>query len=716
MKTGQGFGNEPLVLYERLLGAKDSAVTVADVTRPACPIVWANAAFERLTGWSCEEVRGRDCRFFLHEEDPAAARGLSEALEYGRAFRGAIPARKRDGHSWVDEVTVTPLRNDAGELQHCVIVHEDVTDLVAPAQEQQPGTASSGDVPKRRVEITGGLARNVLDSLEEGVVLFGPRGEIVDCNDSALRIFGLRERDVIGRDTAALRLVFYFEDGTRVTRDNSPERRTAATGEPARDILLRWDASDGDTRWMIVNYTPVDGDAGDPLVVASITEVTERRRAEQQVAFLAYHDPLTELPNRTLLAEHLEQGLARARRYARSVALLYIDLDGFKLVNDSFGHAAGDELLSRIAARLREGTRSADLLARQGGDEFLLLLTDIEGDVQAVAERAAQTIRSALEAPFVLRGAEVQMGASVGIGIFPRDAQSARGLLQFADQAMYRAKGPSRRPVTTGRRDADPLERLAMTTRLRNALAAGEFVLHWQPVYSLDDRRLVSVEALLRWEDPERGLVPAAEFIPMAEQMGLTERIDAWVVDAIARQMRVWHEEGLEPRVSFNLSGRDLRHPSLLRSIAEKLSASDLDPSAFTVEISEESAIEEGAVVEHALRDLHEAGLGIAIDRFNSGLASLRRLRELPLAALKIDKSCVTAAADDEAAASLVTGIIGYATALGVPAVAEGVETEAQRRFLVDNGCPEGQGFHLAPPASTAETTALLHREAESGA
>jgi diguanylate cyclase (GGDEF)-like protein/PAS domain S-box-containing protein len=645
----------------------------------------------------------------MHDEDPAAARGLSEALDYGRAWRGAIPARRRDGHSWVDEVSLTPLRDHAGELRHSVIVHVDVTDLVSP-RSQRP--AALGD--KRQVEITGGLARSVLDSLEEGVVLFGENGEIVDCNDSALRIFGLRERDVIGRDIQSLGLTFYFEDGTRLTRANSPVERTASTGEPARDVLLRWDGGDAEMHWMLVNYTPLEGNGGPSVVVASLTDVTERRRAEQQVAFLAYHDPLTELPNRTLLAEHLEQGLARARRYGRSVALLYIDLDGFKLVNDSFGHAAGDELLSRIAARLREGTRSADLLARQGGDEFLLLLTDIEGDVQAVAERAAQTIRSALEAPFVLRGAEVQMGASVGIGIFPRDAQSARGLLQFADQSMYRAKGPSRRQIGPPR-ESDPLERLAMTTRLRNALAAGEFVLYWQPVFSLAEGRLTSVEALLRWDDPERGLVSAAEFVPMAEQMGLIERIDSWVVDAIARQMRAWREDGLSPRVSFNLSGRDLRQPALLSAVAEKLSAGDLDPSSFTVEVSEASAVEEGSRVDAGLRELHEAGLGIAIDRFNSGLSSLRRLRDLPLTALKIDQACVTAAAEDEAAASLVTGIIGFASALGVTAVAEGVESEAQRRFLVDNGCPNGQGFHLAPPAATAETTALLHREHESG-
>jgi EAL domain-containing protein (putative c-di-GMP-specific phosphodiesterase class I) len=196
--------------------------------------------------------------------------------------------------------------------------------------------------------------------------------------------------------------------------------------------------------------------------------------------------------------------------------------------------------------------------------------------------------------------------------------------------------------------------------------------------------------------------------------MGLTERIDTWVVDSIARQVRAGREDGLTPQVSFNLSGRDLRQPALLSAVAEKLSAGDLDPATFTVEISEASAVEEGGRVDAALRELHDAGLGIAIDRFNSGLSSLRRLRDLPLNALKIDQSCVTAAAEDEAAASLVTGIIGFAAALGVTAVAEGVETEAQKRFLVDNGCPSGQGFHLAPPAGTAETTALLHRERES--
>jgi diguanylate cyclase (GGDEF)-like protein/PAS domain S-box-containing protein len=711
MTTGQGFGNEALVLYERLFSATDSAVTVADATRPGCPILWVNPAFERLTGWSRDEATGRDARFFLHDEDPAAARGLSEALEHGRQFRGAIPARRRDGRSWISEVSVTPMRDAAAELRHCVVVHEDVTDLIAP-QTQRPAAPAKDAADRRRVEITGGLARNVLDSLEEGVVLFGESGEILDANESALRVFGMRDTDVLGRTVEALGLEIFFDDGTSVTRENSPERRTASSGEPARDVLMRFEQA-GDTRWVSMNYQPLDANGGPRLVVASITDVTERRRAEQQIAFLAYHDPLTELPNRTLLAEHLEQGLARARRYGRSVALLYIDLDGFKLVNDSFGHAAGDELLSRIAARLREGTRSADLLARQGGDEFLLLLTDIEGDVQAVGERAAQTIRAALEAPFVLRGAEVQMGASVGVGIFPRDAQSARGLLQFADQAMYRAKGPGRRGTPAPRQE-DPLERLAQTTRLRNALAAGEFVLYWQPIVSLADSRLVSVEALLRWDDPDRGIVAAAEFIPMAEQMGLIERIDSWVVDAIARQMRVWRGEGLEPSVSFNISGRELRRPAMLAALAEKLSASDLDPSAFTVEVDEASAMEDGGRFAGALRELHDAGLGIAIDRFHSGLASLRQLRDLPLAALKIDGSAVSAAADDEAAASLVTGIIGYASALGVTAVAECVETEAQRRFLVENGCPSGQGFHLGAPAGTAETTALLHRERES--
>jgi EAL domain-containing protein (putative c-di-GMP-specific phosphodiesterase class I) len=253
-----------------------------------------------------------------------------------------------------------------------------------------------------------------------------------------------------------------------------------------------------------------------------------------------------------------------------------------------------------------------------------------------------------------------------------------------------------------------------MTTRLRNALAAGEFVLHWQPVFALEDRRLVSVEALLRWEDPDRGLIPAAEFIPMAEEMGLIEQIDGWVVDAIARQARAWRDDGLSPRMSFNLSAPELRRPGSLARLAERLTAGDLDPGAFVVEVSEASAVDSRGRLAPGLRDLHDAGIGIAIDRFGSGLSALSRLRELPLAALKIDGAFVAAAPGDEATASLVDGIVGFAQALGVTAIAEQVETEEQRRFLVDHGCPSGQGFHLAIPAGTAETTALLHRERES--
>jgi EAL domain-containing protein (putative c-di-GMP-specific phosphodiesterase class I) len=260
----------------------------------------------------------------------------------------------------------------------------------------------------------------------------------------------------------------------------------------------------------------------------------------------------------------------------------------------------------------------------------------------------------------------------------------------------------------------DPLERLALPTRLRNALAAGEFVLHWQPIMELEGGEIVSLEALLRWEDQERGLIPAAEFIPIAEEMGLIEQIDAWVVDAIARQARAWGDDGLAPRLSFNVSAHDLRRPGTLAAMAARLAGSDLDASLFTVEVDESGALDSRGQLAPALRDLHAAGIGIAIDRFGSGLSALARLREMPLSALKIDGAFVARAPEDEATASLVDGILGFAGALGVSAIAEHVETEEQRRFLIDHGCRSGQGYHLAKPAGTAETTALLYRDRES--
>jgi diguanylate cyclase (GGDEF)-like protein len=453
-------------------------------------------------------------------------------------------------------------------------------------------------------------------------------------------------------------------------------------------------------------------DSGNPTgVLSSGIDVTERLEAEQQIAYLAYHDSLTGLPNRALLAEHLELALARARRTSASVALLYLDLDDFKLVNDSLGHQAGDELLCQIAMRLQDRRRQTDLLARQGGDEFLLLLSDVAGDAVAIARTAAEGILDALARPFSIAGTDFHVGASIGVGVFPRDANDAEELLRHADAAMYQAKARGRNTVAVYSGEAhQSRERLSLSTRLRRAIERDELVLHFQPIVDPRTGVLRKAEALVRWDDPKRGLVPPVEFIPFAEETGLIDEVGEWVLEALCRQRLAWQADGLDPQVTFNVSPRELRRTVFAEHLRARVAAHGLDPSGVTVEVTESAAMGDFGVAEPVLRDLAAAGFTVAIDDFGRGYSSLTRLRNLPVQLLKIDRSFLRDVPDRPEATAVVTAILELAGALGMETVAEGVETVAQRDFLIERGCSQAQGFLLGRPAPARDLEPLLKR------
>ncbi|HEY8582496.1 MAG TPA: diguanylate cyclase, partial [Capillimicrobium sp.] len=361
-------------------------------------------------------------------------------------------------------------------------------------------------------------------------------------------------------------------------------------------------------RW---NDTILPGEDGAPsATLSSGVDVTARRRAEQQISYLAYHDPLTGLPNRALLGEHLDLAIARAQRSGAAVAVLYVDLDDFKLVNDSLGHAAGDELLVRVAVGLRQRIRAADLLARQGGDEFLLLLTDLDQDTaEAAAQTAAASVLEALADPFEIAGAEFHVGASVGISIFPRDADEAEALLKHADAAMYQAKAAGRGEIVVYSGDPRaPIERLSLSTRLRRAIADHELVLHWQPIVALADGSTAAVEALVRWQDPDRGLLLPDTFVPFAEDTGLIDRLGLWVAEAVAEQRLRWRDEGVDVPVHLNVSPRQMARPERVVDMVERLRAGGLDLGGVTLEITESVALSDDGRAAPALRELHETG------------------------------------------------------------------------------------------------------------
>jgi diguanylate cyclase (GGDEF)-like protein/PAS domain S-box-containing protein len=553
--------------------------------------------------------------------------------------------------------------------------------------------------------------RGVVHALEEGLLIYAADGRAISCNAAATRILGLSEGELLGRAAGEWPVTMTDEHGAELALDDMPSQRALRTGEPQRDAIVHLVRGDGSELWASISSHPLvrEGETTPYGVVTAFSDITERRRAQEQIAFLAYHDSLTQLPNRALLDEHLALGLARARRAGSAVALLYVDLDDFKAVNDSLGHAAGDELLRRIAVRLRGVVRSTDLIARQGGDEFLILLTDLDGDPRLRAQAVAKQVEAALLEPFSIADAEFEIGSSIGISIYPHDATDADTLMRHADAAMYEVKQAGRGGIASyGGDSRQTLARLSLTSKLRRALQRDDFVVHYQPLVAPATGELVAFEALVRWQDAERGIVGPNEFIPLAEDAGLIEAIGGWVLHAVCAQMRQWNEAGFAPHVHVNVSPRQMRRADFPTSVREALAAEGLSPSCLTLEITESAAMLDAERANPVVRALHDLGVRLAIDDFGSGHSSLSRLRDVPVEVLKIDQSFLRGVPDDPQAAAMTRAIIELGAALGMTTVAEGVTSEAQRLFLVEQGCPVAQGFHFAKPLVASDATAKL--------
>ncbi|MCW3041406.1 MAG: hypothetical protein JWM31_3311 [Solirubrobacterales bacterium] len=477
--------------------------------------------------------------------------------------------------------------------------------------------------------------------------------------------------------------------------------------------LVRPDGSVRVVAW--TNRLLFDEDGTPAGLVSSGTDVTEGRAAAAQIAHLAGHDPVTDLPNRRLLNEHLDLALARARRCGRALALLYLDLDDFKLINDSLGHSAGDRMLVKVAERLHDRVRDADVLARHGGDEFLVLLADLDPEeAAAAAQRAARGILDALALPFVVAGTEVHITGSIGISLLPADAADAESLLRHADAAMYQAKADGHDQVRLF--DADrshPMQRLSLTTRLRRAISEEQLLLHWQPIVDPATGRLHALEALVRWQDPVRGLVMPDDFVAFAEEAGIIDRLGERVLELVARQRVRWRDEdGVEPVVHVNISPRELRSAVFPERVAARLDEHGIDPATVVVELTESGAMQDPDRVGPMLDALGRTGVRIAIDDFGAGHSSLSRLIGLPVDMLKIDRSFLARVPGDRAAVAVLNSVVDLAAALGMDAVAEGVETEAQRTQLVALGCPLAQGFLLGRPTTAETIRGLLQRPA----
>ena len=571
------------------------------------------------------------------------------------------------------------------------------------------------------------LFRQLFENSADALLVHDEGGRVVDCNEEACRSLGYPREELLRlrvRDFAADTLT---EEERRERGEDAPWRR-AVRSEPGKVVRFHHNLhrrKDGTTFPVEVGLGAVDYE-GRRLVFASARDLTERAELEGRLAHMALHDGLTGLPNRTLLNERLEHALERAsggaRRGEGSVAVLFLDLDDFKVVNDSLGHGRGDKLLVGVSERLSACLRPGDTLARLGGDEFVVLLEDVRGprEAEAVAGRMAD----ALAEPFDLGdGREVSASGSVGIALSSGPGCTAEDLLRDADVAMYASKkgGKGRHEVFDPGMGQKARERLELEIGLRRALERGEFVVHYQPKVSMSDGGVRGYEALVRWEHPEEGLLFPGGFVPCAEETGLIVPLGAWVLKEACRQAQDWRagwsagQEG-EPRptapptVSVNLSPRQFGHPGLVGEVERTLGETGLDPAALTLEITEGVVADDAEAAAERLGELKALGVRIAIDDFGTGYSSMSYLRNFPVDVLKIDRSFVAALGEDEEAEAIVGAMTDLAHALGLAVVAEGVETAEQLERLrsMGGGCDASggdlaQGYYFARPLPAEE-------------
>jgi diguanylate cyclase (GGDEF)-like protein/PAS domain S-box-containing protein len=503
-----------------------------------------------------------------------------------------------------------------------------------------------------------------------------------------------------------------FEGIMPVSGSWEEHRRALEARQPFRDFEQLRANSDGSRTYLSSSGEPVYDEAGAFKGYRGVgSNITERKNAEEELERMAQFDPVTGLANRNLLQERLEQAIAQSLRRGRGAGVLFVDLDRFKLVNDTLGHHVGDELLAQVGRSLKDCVRRDDTVARLGGDEFAVVITDLARPDDAAM--VAQKILDSFASPFDLDGHETFITASIGIATCPNDGEGAQALLKCADAAMYRAKESSRNAFCfyTAEMNARATSKLRLNTDLRRALERREFLLHYQPKVDLATGNMIGMEALLRWQHPERGMVSPLEFIPALEESGLILAVGDWVVAEACRQMRDWSHAGLEPApVAVNLSARQFRRRDLDQVIRHLLSEHGLPASLLELEITESSLMEDPKDAIRQLQVLREAGLRISVDDFGTGYSSLSYLTRLPLSTLKIDRAFVSAAISEAGSAAIVKMVIDMAQRLNFEVVAEGIETERHVQFLRANGCAQGQGYHFGRPIPAAVMAPRMRR------
>lgn len=543
----------------------------------------------------------------------------------------------------------------------------------------------------------------ILDQIHESVMTMDLVGFITSWNKGAEQLFGYTSEEAIGRN-----ILFLYDEDENESEDAFVERG-------GREMEVRRRKKSGEIFWASLTLSSMRDFDGNAIgLIGYVSDITERKEAEEKIHHLAYYDVLTALPNRSLLMKLVDQALAMAHRSHTKSALLFIDLNRFKPINDTLGHDIGDQLLQQVSQRFLETLRDADLVARLGSDEFAVALLDI--DQHYYASLVAQKLLSALDAPFFIGEHELRVGASIGISVYPQDGVNAETLVRLADIAMYRAK--------QGGNDIDggyafysqdmnkfALHRLRIESGLRHALTHDELLLHYQPKINLASGRIIGAEALVRWRNPTLGLVPPGDFIPIAEETGLVVQVGEWVLQTACAQAQVWQRSGLQPfRIAVNVSAREFTAALPIR-VNDVLKRYQISSDWLELEITESALMHDIGHVITIMDQIAALGVKLSLDDFGTGYSSLSYLKRFPINTLKIDRSFITGIPNDSSDCAIASAIISIAKQLNHQVIAEGVENEEQLAFLKNAGCDEMQGFLYSRPIPAENFEQMLRRD-----
>ncbi|WP_370641103.1 EAL domain-containing protein [Brevibacillus sp. HD3.3A] len=664
--------------------------TILAITDHRGIILRANEQFCRISKYSRSELIGQDHRLLNSGHHPKSFfKQMWKCIGSGQVWRGEICNRAKDGSLYWVDTTIVPFVDTKGKIYQYVSIRNDITARKHMEEE---------------VRKSEELYRLIAENTSDIISIVNAEGDFLYLSPAHKAVF---DHDV--PDERFHNLFEWIVEDDRDIMAFAIQHTYSTRKEYT--VECRIQTSRKETIWTESKINPIVDELGNVSKLLFVTrDITDRKQSEELIHHLAYHDALTDLPNRRMYTQHLSREIMQAKRFQSNLAVLFLDLDRFKDVNDSFGHDVGDLLLVEAANRLKACLRPTDVVARLGGDEFTVLLSQLADREEAAA--LANQIMEALQRPFILQDHSFNMSCSIGIALYPQDGDNADDLLKRADTALYtvKSRGKNGYDFFDPTMEAKSLERILMENELRKAIEQEQFQIYYQPKIDIATDTLTGMEALVRWVHPELGVIPPNRFIPIAEETGMIIALGEWILRQACRQNKIWHDQGYLLKVSVNLSARQIYQKDLVEMIKQILAETELAAEWLELEITESIFVkmEEATAVLQQIRDI---GIHISIDDFGTGYSSFSYIKSLPVDTIKIDASFIRDIHHNQESQAIVKAIVTIAQSLNMNVIAEGIELNDQAAALQQNGCDHGQGYLFSRPLATDDFERYLRKD-----